>query len=308
MPLTNNSDSLVTRNLTVEDSLELGADTPIEFQEMTAPATPDSGSLVVYAKTDGKIYAKNDAGTETDLTVQAAGGEANTASNVGVGGVGLFKVKSGVDLQFKNVNAGSGKITITDDVANNELDIDLGSVAATDLSDISTKTGTGSTVVMSGSPTLTTPTIGDLSNATHNHQNAAGGGTLDVAALGSGTIATARIAAKNRTVTKIIYIEDPKATDSFPMGYVPDAAAMVAVRAVTDVGTVDFNIEKRVKLTPDVAGTDIWTADKQATTAGLEQISFDSGSIGADEWLHFAASAVASSPTKLWISLEYTID
>lgn len=308
MPLTNNSDSLVTRNLTVEDSLELGADTPIEFQEMTAPATPDSGSLVVYAKTDGKIYAKNDAGTESDLTAGSAGGESNTASNIGSGGVGLFKVKSGVDLQFKNINAGSGKITITDDVANNELDIDLGSVATTDLSDISAKTGTGSTVVMNGSPVLTTPTIGDFSNATHNHQNATGGGTLDTAALGSGTIATARIATKNRSVTKIIYIEDPTAADSFPMGYVPDAATMVAVRAVTDVGTVDFNIEKRSKLTPDVAGTDIWSADKQATSSGLEITGFDSGSIGADEWLHFAASAVASSPTKLWISLEYTID
>ena len=53
------------------------------------------------------------------------GGEANTASNVGTGGVGVFDAKVGVDLQFRNINAGSSKVTITDDSANNEIDIDV---------------------------------------------------------------------------------------------------------------------------------------------------------------------------------------
>ena len=53
------------------------------------------------------------------------GGEANTASNVGAGGVGVFKQKAGIDLEFKNVNAGSSKITVTDDAGNNEIDIDV---------------------------------------------------------------------------------------------------------------------------------------------------------------------------------------
>lgn len=44
--------------------------------------------------------------------------------------------------------------------------------------------------------TLTTPTIGSFANATHTHANAAGGGTLDAStALGSGTIAAARLPA-----------------------------------------------------------------------------------------------------------------
>ncbi len=41
--------------------------------------------------------------------------------------------------------------------------------------------------------TLTTPTIGDFTNANHNHQNAAGGGSLDAAAIGSGTLNNARV-------------------------------------------------------------------------------------------------------------------
>lgn len=53
------------------------------------------------------------------------GGEANTASNVGTAGVGVWKQKVGVNLEFKKINAGSAKVTITDDVANNEVDVDV---------------------------------------------------------------------------------------------------------------------------------------------------------------------------------------
>ncbi len=166
----------------MEDALTLADATTLEFKEMSAPVTPQSGALLVYAKSDGKLYAKNDAGTESELTV--------------------------------------GK----------------------------------------------------------------------------------------QKVAKVFYVENPTASDDFPIGFVPQAATLVAVRAITDVGTVDFNIEKRSKLTPDVAGTNAWTVDKQASAAGLEQTTFDEATILADEWLSFAASAIASSPTKLWIAIEYSID
>ena len=52
-------------------------------------------------------------------------GSSTTASNVNTAGVGVFKQKSNEDLQFKGINAGSNKVSITADVANNEIDIDV---------------------------------------------------------------------------------------------------------------------------------------------------------------------------------------
>lgn len=69
MPLTHRSDSLVTRNLLVEDLLTLGEDTSLHVRELSAPAaTPPSGAVAVYARTDGHLYARDDAGTERDLS------------------------------------------------------------------------------------------------------------------------------------------------------------------------------------------------------------------------------------------------
>lgn len=52
-------------------------------------------------------------------------GESNTAANVGDAGVGVFKQKSGINLEFKNLNARSNRIIVADDTANNEIDLDV---------------------------------------------------------------------------------------------------------------------------------------------------------------------------------------
>jgi len=52
-------------------------------------------------------------------------GESNTASNVGTEGVGIYKTKTLVDLQFKKINGGSPSVTVTDDTVNSEVDIDV---------------------------------------------------------------------------------------------------------------------------------------------------------------------------------------
>lgn len=53
------------------------------------------------------------------------GGEANTGSNYGVGGVGVYHDKNGTTLRFRNINAGSNKVSVTLDNTNREVDIDV---------------------------------------------------------------------------------------------------------------------------------------------------------------------------------------
>ncbi len=75
---------------------------------------------------DGEVLSYN-AGSFEWITQSGGGGggETNTASNVGAGGVGIYKQKTGVNFEFKNLNAGSNKISITNDGPNDEIDIDV---------------------------------------------------------------------------------------------------------------------------------------------------------------------------------------
>jgi hypothetical protein len=53
----------------ISKSANLGA---VQFKEQgSAPATPPAGYVQVYAKADGRLYAKDDAGTEYDLTAES---------------------------------------------------------------------------------------------------------------------------------------------------------------------------------------------------------------------------------------------
>lgn len=86
--------------------------TKIPFAEAAAPSTPAAGKVVVYAKTDGLMYSKDDAGAETLMSSGGAGSVAtdaiwdaagdlvqgtgsNTAAKLGAGTAGQFLMSGG---------------------------------------------------------------------------------------------------------------------------------------------------------------------------------------------------------------------
>ena len=97
-----------------------------DLQECTNITGANDGDALTYQTSSGKW----------EPVAGGGGGQSNTASNVGTAGVGPFKQKTGVDLEFKNINAADSKITISDDTGNDEIDIGLGTVAIDDLSDV----------------------------------------------------------------------------------------------------------------------------------------------------------------------------
>ncbi len=79
-----------------------------------------------------------------------------------------------------------------------KADVGLGNV---DNTSDATKDAAATTLA---NKTLTTPTVASFTNATHAHQTAAGGGTLDAAAVASGTVATARLGSGTADATKFL--------------------------------------------------------------------------------------------------------
>jgi hypothetical protein len=133
----------------------------LDFGDIAAPANPSAGTRRVYVdSTSGQLSVRTSAGTSISLETSvsalddltnvnvptpttnhvltfdgtnwvsaaapgASGGEANTVTNVGIAGVGIYKTKTGVDFKLKKINAGSNKVTITDDTTNDEVDVDV---------------------------------------------------------------------------------------------------------------------------------------------------------------------------------------
>ena len=83
-----------------------------------------SMGMIRFNDTNNRVEFHDGTGW-VELATGTTAGETNTASNVGAAGVGIYKQKTGVDLEFKNINAGSNKISVANDAANNEVDIDV---------------------------------------------------------------------------------------------------------------------------------------------------------------------------------------
>lgn len=101
----------------------------IQFQILRATSsnrtsyTPVIGELL-YTTDTQNLYI-GDGSTAGGILLISSTGTVSSGANVGTAGVGVFKQISSGELQLKNINAGSAKISVTDDPTNDEVDIDL---------------------------------------------------------------------------------------------------------------------------------------------------------------------------------------
>jgi len=105
----------------VGNSGEIDYLNPTYFEQSTANHIRPVERIDDTSSATNKTWSASKISGEIQGIVQ----EGTTASNVGSGGVGVYKQKTGLDLEFKNINAGSTKITVTDDTDDNEVDIDV---------------------------------------------------------------------------------------------------------------------------------------------------------------------------------------
>jgi hypothetical protein len=83
----------------------------INLPEGAAAATPPSGVVTLYAKSDGKLYSKDDAGTETELGASGSGsGDVVGPSSSVDGEIALFDSTTG-KLIKRATGSGIAKIT-----------------------------------------------------------------------------------------------------------------------------------------------------------------------------------------------------
>jgi hypothetical protein len=89
-----------------------------------APQSSGTPNIVLVNDTGTyKIYWWNGSSWVTPAT--GSSGEINTGSNVNATGVGVFKQKTGVNLEFRGVSAGSSKVTAALDGPNNSVAVDV---------------------------------------------------------------------------------------------------------------------------------------------------------------------------------------
>jgi hypothetical protein len=98
------------------------------------------------------------------LNTPTASGEANTASNLGTGGKGLFSNKNGVDLEFYSIIEGSNKIIIeTPSGGNVALDVNETNIIHNNLEGVDPNEHVDhSSIILSGVNGITVSGTGDL--------------------------------------------------------------------------------------------------------------------------------------------------
>lgn len=247
--------------------------------------------------------------TDTD-TVYV--GDGSTAGGVAVGGGGAGDVVgpgAAVDENVVVFDSTTGKLV--KDGGINKSAITANTAKTTNATHSGDVTGSGALTIANDAVTYAKMQNVSATDRVLGRDTAGAGNVEEIAPAALRTminVADGATADQTITYTKIVYIEDPADDDSFPVLAVGTACTITRITHITDAGTVDWNLEERAEATPATAGTDVYASDEQSGTTNSVDTSFSNDSLAANTWLHYSASAVASSPTKLWIKITFTED
>lgn len=137
------------------------------------PASPVAGEWF-WNTGDGKLYLRNDANTAWIAVIGQSLGESNQASNANLSGVGVYYQKNGEVLEFKGIDAGSTKVTVTDDGTNHTVDVDIvpGNIPHQDLSGAGTNdhSSIDSHIASTSNPHMVDKSQVGLGNVTNDEQ------------------------------------------------------------------------------------------------------------------------------------------
>jgi hypothetical protein len=100
------------------------------FTGSTSPSLTVKDGVTTVNNVDQITFSgatiSDDGNGDTTVTITGGGGgEANTASNVGTAGVGIYDSKNGVDLRFKKLNSLTTALTINLDTPNQKIDFNF---------------------------------------------------------------------------------------------------------------------------------------------------------------------------------------
>jgi hypothetical protein len=167
-------------------------------------------------------------------------------------------------------------------------------IALVDLTDVAAKTGSGTTVVMDTSPTIVTPTIASFTNAQHNHQNAAGGGTLDAGAIASGTLVVARGGTNSSVALNNNRIMVSSGGSIVEAAALTNGQLLIGSTGVAPVAA-SLTAGTGISITPGVGAITIAATGVGTDHASLSNLSWTaSGHTGtASTFAHFNGSGVA---------------